>query len=118
MRAGDPKIANGNVLDAHYGCALGHLMNNSYRLGTEVPFNEKAGRFGDRADVAEHFGKLHAIMHDGAGIPADGSTYRLGPTLTFDSATERFTGDHADAANALLADPKNKGFEIPAAAEV
>jgi predicted dehydrogenase len=118
VRAGDPALANGNVLDAHYGCVLGHLMNNSYRLGTEVPFNAKAGRFGDRADVADHFGRLHAIMRDGAGIPEDGSTYRLGPTLTFDAATERFTGDHADAANALLADPKNKGFEIPTLAQV
>lgn len=118
VRAGDPALANGNVLDAHYGCVLGHLMNNSYRLGTEVPFNAKAGRFGDRADVAEHFGKLHAIMRDGAGIPEDGSTYRLGPTLTFDAATERFTGDHAEAANALVADPKNKGFEIPSLAQV
>jgi predicted dehydrogenase len=118
VRAGDPALANGNVLDAHYGCVLGHLMNNSYRLGTEVPFHAKAGRFGDRTDVAEHFGKLHAIMRDGAGIPEDGSTYRLGPTLSFDPATERFTGDHADAANALLADPKNKGFEIPTLAQV
>ena len=118
VRAGDPKLVNGNVLDAHYGCVLGHLMNNSYRLGTEVPFNAKAGRFGDRADVADHFGKLHAIMRDGAGIPEDGSTYRLGPALTFDAATERFTGDHADAANALLSDPKNKSFEIPSLTQV
>ncbi|MFM8435898.1 MAG: Gfo/Idh/MocA family protein [Planctomycetia bacterium] len=118
VRAGDPSLANGNVLDAHYGCVLGHIMNNSYRLGTEVPFNEKAGRFGDRTDVAEHFGKLHAIMREGVGIPEDGSTYRLGPTLSFDAAAERFTGDHAEAANALLADPKNKAFEIPTAAQV
>jgi predicted dehydrogenase len=113
VRARDPRLANGNVLDAHYGSVLGHLMNNSYRLGSAVPFNARAGRFGDRKDVAEHFEKLHAIMRDGVGIPEDGSTYRLGPTLTFDPATARHTGDHADAANALLADPRNKGFEIP-----
>lgn len=113
IRAGDPSLANGNVLDAHYGCVLGHLMNNSYRLGTEVPFDAKAGRFGDRADVAEHFGKLHAIMRDGVGLPTDGTTYRVGPTLTFDPATERHTGDHAEAANALLKDPNTKGFEVP-----
>ena len=44
VRAGDPMMANGNVHDAHYGCVLGHLMNNSYRLGrSRCPFNEKAG---------------------------------------------------------------------------
>ena len=118
VRAGDPNLANGNVLDAHYGCVLGHLMNNSYRLGTEVPFDAKAGRFGDRTDVAEHFGKLHAIMRDGVGLPADGTTYRVGPMLSFDPATERHTGDHAEAANALLKDPNTKGFEVPDAARV
>jgi len=118
VRANDPSLANGNALDAHYGCVLGHLMNNSYRLGSEVPFDAKSGRFGGRADVAGHFEKLHAIMRDGVGIPTSGSTYRLGPTLTFDPATERHTGDHADAANALLKDPNNRGFEVPDRAHV
>ncbi len=118
VRAGDPGLANGNVLDAHYGCVLGHLMNNSYRLGSQLPFDAKAGRFGDRADVAGHFEKLHAIMRDGVGIPADGATYRVGPMLTFDPATERHTGDHAEAANALLKDPNTKGFEVPDATRV
>jgi hypothetical protein len=118
VRAGDPTRANGNVLDAHYGCVLGHLMNNSYRLGTEVPFDAKAARFGDRKDVAEHFETFHAIMRDGVGIPEDKATYRLGPTLTFDPSTERHTGDHADAANALLKEPNNKGFAVPEGARV
>ncbi|MEM9660579.1 MAG: Gfo/Idh/MocA family oxidoreductase, partial [Planctomycetota bacterium] len=55
VRAGDPNMANGNARDAHYSCVVGHLMNNSYRLGEKVPFNAKAGRFGDNADAAEHF---------------------------------------------------------------
>jgi predicted dehydrogenase len=118
VRAGDPRLANGTVLDAHYSCVLGHLMNNSYRLGAEVPFDAKAGAFGGRADIAEHFGKLHAIMRDGVGIPEHGTSYRLGPTLAFDPETERHTGDHAASANALLADPKSRGFEIPAPSRV
>ncbi len=118
VRAGDPALANGNAHDAHYGCVLGHLMNNSYRLGHDVPFDAKAGRFGDRTDVAEHFEKLHAVMRDGAGVPENGASYRLGPALTFDPATERHVGDHAAEANALLADPHNPGFEVPAADRV
>jgi hypothetical protein len=38
--------------------------------------------------------------------------------LSFDPATERHTGDHAEAANALLKDPNTKGFEVPDAARV
>ena len=112
-RAGEPNMANGNVYDAHYGCVLGHLMNNSYRLGETVPFNQKAGRFGDNADAAEHFGRLHEIMRDGVGIPEDGAEYTVGPWLTFDPETERHTGEHADAANVLLKDENRKGFEVP-----
>jgi len=117
-RAGDPGLANGNALDAHYGCVLGHLMNNSYRLGTKVPFNAQAGRFGDNKDAHEHFLKLHETMRDGVGIPENGAEYVVGPWLTFDPQTELHIGDHATEANALLKDPNNRGFEIPTVAHV
>jgi hypothetical protein len=93
-------------------------MNNSYRLGKKVPFNAKAARFGDNADAAEHFLKLHELMRDGVGVPEDKAEYTVGPWLTFDPRTERFTGDHAARANTLLSDPNNKGFEVPDAGKV
>lgn len=112
-RAGDPSMANGNAADAHYGCVLGHLINNSYRLGTKVPFNASAGRFGDNKDAHDHFMKLHEVMRDGVGVPENGAEYIVGPWLTFDAQTERHVGEHADAANALLKDQNNAGFRIP-----
>ena len=112
-RAGDPSMANGDVNDAHYGCVLGHLMNNSYRLGEEVPFNLKAGKFGDNKDAAEHFGKLHDIMGKGVGVPEKDNYYTVGPWLNFDPKKETHTGDFAKDANQLLKDPNNKGFEVP-----
>ncbi len=112
-RANKPEMANGNVYDAHYGCVLGHLMNNSYRLGKKVPFNKKAGQFGDNKDAAEHFGRIHDIMEKGVGVPVDKAQYTVGPWLTFDPKTERHTGEHAADANALLKDNNNPGFEVP-----
>jgi predicted dehydrogenase len=112
-REGKPEMANGNVYDAHYGCVLGHLMNNSYRLGTKVPFNAKAGRFGDNKEAAEHFLKLHETMRDGVGVPEDGAEYTVGPWITFDPATETHVGEFATEANALLKDDNRPGFEIP-----
>ena len=112
-RAGKPEMANGNMLDAHYGCVLGHLMNNSYRLGEKVPFNEKAGKFGDNKDAAEHFMRLHKVMADGCQIPINEAKYTVGPWLTFDPKTERHTGPHAAEANKLMRDPNRKGFEVP-----
>jgi predicted dehydrogenase len=117
-RAGDPMMANGNVHEAHHGCVLGHLMNNSYRLGEKVPFNAKAGRFGDNAVAYDHFMKLHAIHRDGVGVPEDKAHYTVGPWLEFDAATERHTGAFAAEANALLKDPNNAGFEVPSVKDV
>lgn len=117
-RAGDPNMANGNAMDAHYGSVLGHLMNNSYRLGEKLPFDVKSGRFGDNADAAEHFAKLHDIMAHGVGIPSDGSTYTVGPLLTFDPQKEIHVGQHADAANVLLKDRNRAEFQVPSANEV
>ncbi len=118
VRASDPSMANGNVNDAHYGCVLGHLMNNSYRLGKKVPFNEQAGKFGDNKEAYEHFLKLHEIMRDGVGVPENDAQYTVGPELTFDPETERHTGDFADEANKLLKDPNNPGFQVPEASQV
>jgi len=117
-RAGKPEMANGNAEEAHYASVLGHLMNNSYRLGKKVPFNAKAGRFGDNTAAAEHFLKLHEMMRDGAGVPENGAEYIVGPWLTFDPAAERHTGEFATEANALLQDANAPGFEIPSAAKV
>ena len=117
-RAGDPSMANGTALDAHYSCVLGHLMNNSYRLGKQVPFNAHAGKFADNPDAHEHFMKLHEIMKQGVGVPENGEQYTAGPWLTFDPVAEKFTGDHAAEANVLLKDPHSADFPVPDADKV
>lgn len=112
-RANDPKMANGNMYDAHYSCALGHLMNTSYRLGQKVPFNEKAGRFGDNALAYEEFMKIHAIARDGMCVPENKAEYVVGPWLEFDGENEHFIGEHSREANRLLEDPRNSGYYLP-----
>jgi len=113
VRAGKREMTNGDILDAHYSSALGHLANISYRLGEKAPFDKKAGRFGDNKAAWEAFGELHAILKDGCSLPVDKTQYQVGPWLDFDPATERFTGDRASEANELLHDKNRKGFEVP-----
>ena len=117
-RAGKPEMSNADMDIAHRSCVVGHLMNNSYRLGKSVPFNAKAGQFGDNKDAYEHFMKLHSIMKDGCGVPENEANYTVGPLLSFDPKTEKFIGDHADEANKLVRDSNRKGFEIPDADKV
>jgi predicted dehydrogenase len=113
IRAGDPSLANGNAVDAHASSVLGHLMNNSYRLGKKVPFSSTAVEFGNNSAAAEHFAKLHEIMEKGVGISAEGESYTVGPMLEFDPQIEHHTGSLAAEANALLGSPNNAGFEVP-----
>lgn len=113
IRANKPEMANGNVDEAHYACVVGHLINNSYRLGASAKFNKEAGKFGDNKDAAEHFGRLHDVMSNGVGIKEGEEDYIVGPWLTFDPKTERHVGDHADEANALLKDANNAEYQIP-----
>jgi predicted dehydrogenase len=112
-RANDPDMANGTMQDAHYSCTLGHLMNNSYRLGKVVPFNEKAGKFGDNQVAFEEFMKIHSIAKGGMGVPVDKAEYIVGPWLEFDGETEMFVGDQSVEANRLLRDPRNQAYDIP-----
>jgi hypothetical protein len=51
-------------------------------------------------------------------VPEDKEHYIVGPWLTFDPETERFTGEHAREANVLVRDPNRKGFEVPDVAKV
>ena len=117
-RAADPSMANGNVDDAHYGCVLGHLMNNSYRLGEKVPFNAKAAKFGDDKDAAEHFGRLHDVMEKGVGIAQNGENYIVGPWLLFDAEKEAHIGNLASKANSLMKEENRKGYQVPELAHV
>ena len=112
-RAGDPMMANGNVTDAHKGCVMGHLMNNSYRLGKNVSYAKTNELLGNNEDAVEHFTKLHKIMTDGVGLKENDIKYTVGPWLTFDPETETNTGQYADQANALLKNPSRPGFQIP-----
>lgn len=111
VRANDPSMANGNVSDAHYGCVLGHMMNNSYRLGEEVALSGNPVDF-QNDDATEHFEKLRSVMTDGVGIPSD-AKWKLGPQLSFDPKSERFIGEHSEEANKLVKDPNNPGYEVP-----
>ena len=114
IRAGKREMTNGDILDAHYSSALGHLANISYCLGEKVPFNKKTKAFGDNKAAYDAFASLHEILAGGCKLPADKTEYRVGPWLAFDPETERFTGERAEKANALLHDTNRKGYVVPA----
>jgi predicted dehydrogenase len=103
---------NADVEIAHYSAALCHLPNISYRLGEKVPFDKKTGRLGDNREVVETFENLRQNLK-AVGVKLEETEYTLGKVLTMDPKEERFTGEGAEKANALLTRTYRKPFVVP-----
>ncbi len=101
---------NADILEGHYSASLCHLANVSYRLGQDVPFNKRAGAFGDDSDAYETLARMEDHLKQN-NVALDGLKYRLGRKLTIDSATEACIGDAQ--ANQLFTRPYRKPFVVP-----
>jgi predicted dehydrogenase len=112
MRTRKPEDNNCNAEVAHYSASLCHLSNISYRLGEKVQYDKAESSIGKNAEVNDAFERL-AANSSAVGIPLDKQHYTLGRTLTFDPASEQFTGEGATAANALLTRPYRAPFVVP-----
>jgi predicted dehydrogenase len=103
---------NADVEIAHYSAALCHLPNISYRLGEKVSFDKKTGRLGDNREVVQAFENLRQNLKV-VGVKLEETEYTLGKVLTMDPKEERFTGEGADKANALLTRKYREPFVVP-----
>lgn len=112
VRSRKPEDNNANAEVAHYSAALCHLANISYRLGEKITYDKLSGSIGKNQQVKDAFEKL-AANNSAVGLPLDQQTYTLGPTLTFDPATEKFSGEQAEVANSLLSRPYRAPFVVP-----
>jgi predicted dehydrogenase len=81
-----------HILEAHYSAALCHLANISYRLGQEVPFDQKTGRLGEDKVASEAFASMQEHLKDN-GVVLEDTKYRLGRFLRFDAQAEKFIDD-------------------------
>jgi len=103
---------NADVEHGHYSAALCHLANISYRLGNQVPFDRKARSLGDNREVVQTFENLRENVQ-GVGVKLEETNYRLGRVLGFDPKHERFVGEGAKPANALLTRNYRKPYVVP-----
>jgi predicted dehydrogenase len=103
---------NADVEIGHYSAALCHLANISYRLGAPVPFSGSSKALGDNKEVVQTFQNIQENL-TGTGIKLAETTYQLGKTLTFDPKQERFTGEGAREADALLTRTYRPPFVVP-----
>ncbi len=100
------------ALTGHLSSALAHMANHSYRLGGITPQDEIKARIKDNALFTETFERMLTHLKDNK-LEGDLSKVVIGPMLTLDPATEKFTGDFADKANALDMEVYRKEFSLP-----
>jgi predicted dehydrogenase len=100
------------ILQGHLTSSLCHLANITQLTGRDFPAGEIGEQLKGRAEAAEAFGRMTGHLAAN-GVNLDVTTARLGAPLTFDPATEKFTGDHAAAANARLTRAYRAPFVVP-----
>jgi len=101
---------NADILKGHYSSALCHLGNISYRLGEEVPFEERPQVFTENDIVSDSMQTVLANT-EALGVKPEEATFRLGPKLEFDPEAERFVENRK--ATRLLTRKYRKPFVVP-----
>jgi predicted dehydrogenase len=100
------------VETGHYGAAMGHMANISYRLGQPVSPDGLSEALSDREDLLEALERFNGHLADW-NIDLTATPWKLGPTLTYDGNNDRFAGGHAQEANAMLHRKDRAPFIVP-----
>ena len=108
-KAGD-QVAD--IEEGHVSAALVHMGNISQQLGKTKADGEIIERIGGRKDLAESYQRFSThLAANGVDLAKTRAT--LGPMLTMDPSTERFTGDLSGPANTLARPKYRKPFVVP-----
>jgi len=100
------------VSHGFHAAALAQLANTSFRLGKQLKAEEIRERLQGDAAGLETFADFVANL-DANGIAIDAEQAQVGPWLSFDPTTLRFTGEFADEGNRLTDEEYAAGFELP-----
>ncbi len=112
VRDRTPDTLAASILEGHRSSALCHLANISYQLGRPVASGGQTP-----TQIAPLYREAIEQMYTHlaeVGATILNTNGRVGPRLDFDPETERFHGDHADKANALLSRESRAPFAPPA----
>jgi len=110
VRSRKSEDLHADILKGHYSSALCHLGNISYRLGEEVPWQERPEPF--KSDtVSQAMVEKVLANTEALGVDPNTARYRLGPVLEFDPEKEDFV-NHPKASQ-LLSREYREPFVVP-----
>jgi predicted dehydrogenase len=112
IRAG--KLVNDNMHISHgyHAACLSQMANISFRLGKEMSSGEIRERLAtDKEGLATFEDFVNNLKVN--TIDIDVNKAQVGPWLSFDPVSEKFTGEFAAEANKLMEEEYAVGFELP-----
>lgn len=116
VRSRSVETLTADIEEGHLSSAMCHVGNISYGLGQPAPPAEVREQIAahpdlaDRSEAADSFDRFCAHL-DANEVDLEKTPATLGPWLTMDPATERFTNN--PHANALLTRDYRKPFVVP-----
>jgi hypothetical protein len=106
---------NCDIEQGHRSAALCHLANISYRLGEKRMLGDKIESFAGVPEAAAAFDRMKQHLADNK-VDLASTPCLVGPKLAVDPKAEKFTGEGAARANAMLVRAEyRKGYDINAA---
>jgi len=112
VRSGRREDLAADIELGHLGTAICHQANIAWRAGNEATVDQVRESMRTHEDAAD---TLYAILKqlDGNDVNLAQKPFVLGPALTYDRATERFTGDNAERANPYIKCSYREPFVVP-----
>jgi predicted dehydrogenase len=110
IRNNSPQSLNAPVQIGHHSTAWCNFANYAQRVGhdSQVANPSAISLAPESSAILDDLRKLIAV-HDGDDVA---NSLQVGPVLTFDSASEKFTGEYADVANKFLRTPGRNEFVV------
>ena len=103
---------NADILQGHLSTALCHMGNISYRLGQTASRDDIMDSVKSKKVLTDSFESFQEHLLQNV-VNVHKTPRILGPWLTMDSDTERFTGEFSDEANRHLSRDYREPFVVP-----
>jgi hypothetical protein len=111
LKSGKIEDLKTDILEGHLSANLSHIGNISYQTGRQTDFEEVKKTVSEYKYLEEIFSGFEDHLRLNGINPAKEKIY-LGPELTFDSVSEKFTGQYSETANLFLKDNYREPFVI------
>ncbi len=101
-----------DIKQGHLSAAFCHMGNCSFMSGAPMSFDEARSAVAANVYAAAALKRMREHLFANGVDPAD-TPITVGPSLTMDSSSERFTGNNSERANLFLKDSYRAPFVIP-----